>query len=139
MKTAMAASSGALHLAELVHTKQGKVIPMACIGAFTRIANSYSGCLRTLGLDVEFTIVPADRDDMENAPDSRVHLGRSADAPAIGASRTRTGEKVEDYISLLINDPVIAQPIRVRLFKADAKGSTFHLRSNRRSESDERA
>ena len=40
---------------------------MARIGTFTTTADSYSGRLKTLTLDVELTLVPADAGDGETA------------------------------------------------------------------------
>jgi len=112
---------------------------MAHIGVFTRTADGYSGRLRTLSLDVELTLVPAISGDGENAPDFRIHRGESADGPEVGAGWKRTGEKAGEYVSLLIDDPVLAQPIRANLFQAEAKGSSFHLLWNRPPKREERA
>jgi uncharacterized protein (DUF736 family) len=112
---------------------------MAHIGAFTRTADGYSGRLRTLTLDVELTLVPANSGDGENAPDFRIHLGESADGPEVGAGWKRTGEKAGEYVSLLIDDPVFAQPIRANRFQAEPKGSRLHLLWNRPPKREERA
>ncbi len=112
---------------------------MAHIGAFSRPPDGYCGRLRTLSLDVELTLVPADAGDGENAPNYRVHAGDSADGANVGARWKRTSEKVGDYVAPLIDDPVFTQPIRARLVKTDAKGLTFHLLRNRHSKSEERA
>lgn len=100
---------------------------MAHIGAFTHTADGYSGRLRTLSLDVELTLVPANRGDVEHAPDFRIQLGENAAGPEIGAGWKRTSEKVGDYVSLLIDDPVFTQPIRANRFKTEATESAFHL------------
>ena len=42
----------------------------------------------------------------------RVHLG-DGDGPEIGAGWKRTGEKAGEYVSLVIDDPALAQPIVV--------------------------
>ena len=49
---------------------------MPQIGEFTRTKNGYAGHIRTLSLDVEMVLIPAERSDAENAPDYRVHLRR---------------------------------------------------------------
>ncbi len=112
---------------------------MAQIGVFTRTAAGYSGRLHTLTLDVELSLVPASSGDGENAPDFRIHLGESADGPEVGAGWKRTGEKAGAYVSLLIDDPVFAQPIRANLFQTEAKGSRFHSIWNRPPKREERA
>lgn len=99
---------------------------MAQIGTFTRTADGYSGRLRTLNLDVELTLIPAENTGAENAPDYRIHLGADDDGPEVGAGWKRTGEKAGDYVSLLIDDPALTQPIRANLFQAD-RGKSFHL------------
>ena len=66
---------------------------MAQIGTFARTANGYSGRLRTLNLDVELTLVPAENTDSENAPDYRIHLGDGDEGPEVGAGWKRNGER----------------------------------------------
>ena len=56
---------------------------MAHIGNFTRTQDGYCGRLRTLTIDVELTLVPANAGDGENAPDFRIHAGDSADVDLI--------------------------------------------------------
>ena len=41
---------------------------MAQIGTFTRTQHGFTGRLRTLSLDIELTLVPAEHSDTENAP-----------------------------------------------------------------------
>ena len=72
---------------------------MPQIGEFTRTKNGYAGRIRTLSLDAEIVLIPAEHSDAENAPDYRVHLGDD-DGPEIGAGWKRTGEKAGDYVSL---------------------------------------
>jgi len=90
---------------------------MPQIGEFTRTKNGYSGRIRTLSLDIEMVLVPAEHSDAENAPDYRAHLG-DGDGPEIGAGWKRTGEKAGDYVSVQIDDPALGQPIRANLFQS---------------------
>lgn len=99
---------------------------MAQIGSFIRNTNGFSGRLRTLSLDIELTIVPADHSDTENAPNYRVHAG-DEDGPEVGAGWTRTGEKAGEYVALQIDDPGFPQPIRANLFQSGSDRSAFHL------------
>lgn len=99
---------------------------MAQIGTFVRTRNGFSGRLRTLLLDIELTIVPADHTDTENAPNYRVHAG-DEEGPEVGAGWTRTGEKAGEYVALQIDDPGFTQPIRANLFQSGSDRSTFHL------------
>ena len=41
------------------------------------------------------------------------------DGPEVGAGWKRTGEKAGDYVSLLLDDPALTQPIRANLFQSD--------------------
>jgi uncharacterized protein (DUF736 family) len=107
---------------------------MAQIGTFKRTKTGISGRIRTLALDAELVLIPVDKRDAENAPDYRVHLGDDDGAevgPEVGAGWKRSGEKAGDYISLQLDDPGFAQPIRANLFQADDKGTAFNLLWNR--------
>ena len=68
--------------------------------------------------------------DAENAPDYRIHLG-DADGPEIGAGWKRTGEKAGEYVSLVIDDPALHQPIRANLFHSGDDKSAWVLNWNR--------
>src|SRR3546814_18174543 len=103
---------------------------MPQIGEFTRTKNGYAGRIRTLSLDVEIALIPAEHTDAENAPDYRVHHGND-DGPEIGAGWKRTGEKAGDYVSLQIDDPAPAQPIRATLFQSAEDKSSRSLQLNR--------
>ena len=103
---------------------------MAQIGTFKRTKTGISGRIRTLALDAELVLIPVDKRDADNAPDYRVHLGDvdgSEVGPEVGAGWKRTGEKVGEYVSLRLDDPAFAQPIRANLFQADDKGTAFDL------------
>jgi uncharacterized protein (DUF736 family) len=103
---------------------------MPQIGEFTRTKNGYAGRIRTLSLDVEIVLIPAEHTDAENAPDYRIHHVND-DGPEIGAGWKRTGEKAGDYVSLQIDDPTLAQPIRANLFQTAEDKSAWSLRWNR--------
>lgn len=110
---------------------------MAQIGHFNRTKNGYAGRVRTLFLDAELVLVPAEHSDVENAPDYRVHL-QDGDGPELGAGWKRTGEKAGDYVSLLIDDPALAQPIRANLFQSGDDKSVWSLNWNRPQKRGER-
>lgn len=111
---------------------------MPQIGEFTRTKNGYAGRIRTLSLDVEIVLIPAEHTDAENAPDYRVHHAND-DGPEIGAGWKRTGEKAGDYVSLQIDDPTLAQPIRANLFQSAEDKSAWSLHWNRPPKRGERA
>lgn len=104
---------------------------MAQIGEFTRTKSGYSGHLRTLTLDYQLALVPAEPSDAENAPDFRIHIGDDSDGPEVGAGWKRTGDKAGEYVSLLFDDPVFAQPIRANLFRSDPDKASWSLHWNR--------
>jgi uncharacterized protein (DUF736 family) len=112
---------------------------MSLIGRFSRTASGYAGRVRTLALDAELVLVPAEQSDAENAPDYRVHLGPDDDGPEVGAGWKRTGEKAGDYVSLQLDDPTFAHAIRANLFQSVDEKSASGLHWNRpprRSERD---
>lgn len=84
---------------------------MPQIGQFTRDETSFTGRIHTLTLSRELTIAPAEHSDAENAPAYRVHHG-DADGPEVGAAWTRTGEKAGEYLSVLLDDPALSQPMQ---------------------------
>ncbi len=105
---------------------------MAQIGTFTRNDDGFFGRVRTLTLDVEVAILPADDTDAENAPEHCVFL----DGLEVGAAWDRTGDKAGSYLSLTIDDPSFPEPIRARLFEADAKKGAWNLHWTRRKKTD---
>ena len=110
---------------------------MAQIGQFTRTKSGYAGHVRTLLLDIKLAFVPINNADAENAPDYRI-LG-AEDGPEIGAGWKHTGERAGAYISVALDDPSLAQPIRARLFQADEDGRDWGLhwtRPKKREEQD---
>jgi uncharacterized protein (DUF736 family) len=111
---------------------------MSLIGEFTRTKSGYGGRIRTLALDAALVIVPAEHSDAENAPDYRVHLGDDADGPEVGAGWKRTGEKAGEYVSLQLDDPTFAQPIRANLFQSPDDKSAWGLYWNRPTKRSER-
>jgi len=96
---------------------------MARIGTFKRTTDGYAGTIRTLRLNHDIVIVPALPSDADNAPNYRV----LASDVEIGAGWKRTGEHAGDYVSLLIDDPSFAQPLRANLFHLERDSDTFHL------------
>lgn len=104
---------------------------MSLIGQFSRTKSGYAGRVRTLSIDVELVLVPAEHSDAENAPDYRIHLGSDSDGPEIGAGWKRTGEKAGDYVALQIDDPTFGHPIRANLFQSADDKSAWGLNWNR--------
>jgi uncharacterized protein (DUF736 family) len=111
---------------------------MPQIGEFTRTQSGYCGRLRTLSLDLELVLIPAEPTDTENAPDYRIHL-RDEDGLDVGAGWTRSGERAGNYVALLLDDPAFVQPIRANLFQSGDDMTVWGLhwtRPPRRSQRD---
>ncbi len=109
---------------------------MTQIGEFHRTPSGYSGRLRTLSLDLELTFVPADNADSDKTPAYRIHLG-DEDGPEVGAGWKHIGERAGAFISVLLDDPVLLQPIRARLFQFDEDGRDWGLHWTRQKKRDE--
>ena len=103
---------------------------MPQIGTFTRETTGFVGRIHTFTLFRDLTIGPAEPSDAENAPDYRIHHGND-DGPEIGAGWKRTGERAGEYVSLVIDDPALAQPIRANLFQSGDDKSAWMLNWNR--------
>lgn len=110
---------------------------MPQIGQFTRGKSDFTGRVQTLTLDIELAIIPAEGTDSENAPDYRVHHG-DADGPEVGAAWKRTGEKAGEYLSVLLDDPALPQPIRANLFQNGDDKASWSLHWSRPKPRDER-
>jgi len=104
---------------------------MSLIGQFIRSNSSYSGYIRTLGLDAELTVVPAPQSDADNAPDFRIHLGPDDNGPEVGAGWKRTGERAGEYVTLQLDSPTFTFPIRANLFQSPDDEATWGLFWNR--------
>ena len=104
---------------------------MSLIGQFSRTKSGYAGRVKTLALDAELMLVPAEQSDAENAPDYRVHLGSDEDGPEVGAGWKRTGEKAGDYVSLQLDGPTFDHPIRANLFQSADDKTAWGLHWNR--------
>jgi uncharacterized protein (DUF736 family) len=110
---------------------------MLQIGLFTRTKAGFVGRIRTLTITQDIVLVPAEFSDADHAPDYRVHL-IDADGPEIGAGWKRTGEKAGDYVAVVLDDPVFAQPIRANLFRAGGERAVWVLNWTRPSKRVER-
>lgn len=104
---------------------------MAHIGHFTRTSDGYRGRVKTLTLDAELTLVPAEASDTENAPDFRAHIGSDEQALEVGAGWKRTGEKAGNYVSVLLDDPALPHPIHANLFHSVNEDGAYLLTWNR--------
>ena len=60
-----------------------------------------------------------------------VSTARSSVPRPPGAGWKRTGEKAGEYLSVLLDDPALPQPIRANLFRDDDAGSSWSLHWSR--------
>jgi uncharacterized protein (DUF736 family) len=100
------------------------------IGSFTRTKFGYTGRLHVLGLDAELDIAPAEKSDVENAPDYRLMLGGD-DGLEVGAGWKRVGERAGEYVAVQIDSPLFARPLRANLFRSGDGGDVWGLHWNR--------
>lgn len=110
---------------------------MPQIGQFQRTKSGFSGRIHTLALDAELVLVPAERTDVENVPDYRIHLHLN-DGPEVGAAWKHTGEKAGTYLSFQLDDPTFAQSIRANLFQSPDNRHAWTLHWNRPQKRDGR-
>lgn len=102
---------------------------MAQIGQFTRTERAFEGHLKALGLDAELTLVPAEPSKSGNAPDYRVLLG-DEEGVDIGAGWTHVGDRAGEYVSIEIESPLFARPLRVNLFRSGGDSTVWGLHTN---------
>ena len=88
---------------------------MATIGTFSRTEDSYVGTIRTMTINVKAKIIPNKEKTNDKAPDYRVYAGGAE----LGAGwREVSKEDEREYLSLKLDDPSFAAPIRAALFES---------------------
>lgn len=88
---------------------------MSVIGMFTPTKEGgWSGTIRTLAIDAKLRFVPNDNRDSERAPTFKLYVG----CAEVGAAwRERGGDK--EYLSVRLDDPVLAAPLHAALFPTE--------------------
>jgi len=96
---------------------------MPVVGTFTAVKDGYAGTIRTLILNSKVQILANDRREGEGAPEFRILVGPTE----IGAAwrKTKRGSD-ETYLSVMLDDPCLPQPIWGVLIVA-AEGGTARL------------
>jgi len=102
---------------------------MATIGMFTASQDGYIGTIRTLTVNVKVKIVANDQKKSDGAPDFRVYAGK-AELGAAWKART-SGDQPREYLSVQLDDPSFAEPIRAALFENE--GAAFLVWNRRES------
>ena len=102
-------------------------IPMPQIGQFTRETTGFVGRIQYAHPLAANS--PSFRPSRPMPRTRRTIASTTApdDGPEIGAGWKRTGERAGEYISLLIDDPALPQPIRANLFRDDDGGAAWSL------------
>lgn len=91
---------------------------MPVIGTFKPDKDGYAGTIRTLTLNAKVRIVANDSKRAVGAPDFRVLAGVSE----IGAAWRKTAEDQSSYLSVRLDDPALAAPIRAALIEKTDDG-----------------
>jgi uncharacterized protein (DUF736 family) len=112
---------------------------MTQIGEFMKTMEGWQGRLRTLSIEADLTIVPAEQNDGDNAPDFRIHLGPTAEGPEVGAGWRKVGERAGEYLAVQIDCPTLPRPIRANLFQSTQSPRDHVLLWNRPAAGEERA
>ena len=112
---------------------------MTQIGLFEAMPDGFAGRIHCLTIDAGLRIVAADPSDAEHAPDYRIMLGDDDDAVEVGAGWKRVGEKAGNYLSLLIEDPTLIQPIYANLFQSCSDPTAHILLWNRPAKRNEKS
>ncbi|MER9938580.1 DUF736 domain-containing protein [Mesorhizobium sp. M0088] len=103
---------------------------MATVGTFSRIANGFSGSVKTLNLNVKtVTFSPVDGDN-EKRPDFRIFAG----APSSGRPWKKTSREGRDYHFVKLDDPNFPAPIYASLVETDTVGDFSLIWSRRAAE-----
>ena len=92
---------------------------MPVIGTFKADKDGYSGTIRTLALNAKVRIVANDQKKSPGAPDFRVLVG----ATEIGAAWRKSSENHQSYLSIRLDDPSFAEPIRAALMEKSDDGA----------------
>nr|WP_070959379.1 DUF736 domain-containing protein [Hyphomonas sp. Mor2] len=93
---------------------------MAQIGTFTAKDGKYTGTIRTMTINVKSQIVPNAKKARDDAPDFRVYAG-GAELGAAWRQESRDGGKA--YLSIKLDDPSFAAPIRAAFFENESEGT----------------
>lgn len=112
---------------------------MTQIGEFMNTMDGFQGRIRSLNLDIELTMVPAEPQEGKSAPDYRIHLGANAEGPEVGAGWRKVGERAGEYVAVQIDCPTLPRPIRANLFQSTQSPRDHVLLWNRPAARDERA
>lgn len=89
---------------------------MATIGTFTKTEDgSYTGSIKTLGLNVKSASLRPIEGETGQGPDFRIFAGETE----FGTAKKKTSRANRDYLSVKLDDPSFSKPIWAALVDAD--------------------
>ena len=102
---------------------------MSTIGTFRKIANEYTGSIKTLSISAtKVRVVPLPASTNDKAPTHRVYVG----AVELGAAwQKQVQDSEREYLAVKLDDPSFPAPIYANLTMADEAGELFQLIWNR--------
>lgn len=106
---------------------------MSVIGNFSHKDGKYTGTIRTMTINVKAQLVPVENAG-KGAPDYRLFAG-GAD---LGAGWVETTQDDKEYISMKLDDPSFAEPVRAAFFenKDDKTGVLIWNRARKQKADD---
>lgn len=93
---------------------------MAIIGTFSKTDDGYVGTIRTMTINVKAKFLRNADKTNDKAPDYRVFAG-GAELGAAWREKGKDGDK--EYLSVKLDDPSFAAPVRAALFENDGEGT----------------
>lgn len=86
---------------------------------FDPAADSYTGEIRTLHIQRERVVLRPLKRLSDREPDYRVVQHGEGGTVELGAAWARKTERGQSYLSVLLDDPALAQPLSVALFPSE--------------------
>jgi uncharacterized protein (DUF736 family) len=93
---------------------------MSMIGTFTKTTTGYSGVIRTLTMHVKAAFVVNDKKGNAKAPDFRI-VGDGHEFGTAWRAKAK-GEDGKAFLSVELDDPSFAAPLRAALFENGEEG-----------------
>lgn len=86
---------------------------------FDATADTYTGEIRTLSVQRSNVVLRPLQRQGDREPDYRVVQHAEGGTIELGAAWQRRSDKGQDYLSVLLDDPALPQPLNVALFPGD--------------------
>lgn len=98
---------------------------MLLCGNFTTTDHGFSGEIRFFGKREQVVLRPIEGQDNEKAPHFHI-VAADDERIEFGAAWRKTSKEGRDYISFKLN-PVVAQPVYLRLFESETVAGEYEL------------